>query len=116
MMGENAQDVAARLDRLPMSAGLWRLVLLISLGGCFEYYDLFMTAYIAPGLVRDGLYSAPSATFFAVDSIGFFVFSTFAGMWLGTIGFGFIADRLGGAAIFPIFPGLVLLAPFGDGF
>ncbi len=102
MTGGSAQDVAARLDRLPMSAGLWRLVLLISLGGCFEYYDLFMTAYIAPGLVQAGLFSARSAWFFAVDSIGFFVFSTFAGMWLGTIGFGFIADRLGRRAIFTI--------------
>ena len=37
---------------------------------------------------------------FAIDGVGFFVFCTFAGMWLGAVGFGFIADRLGRRSIF----------------
>ena len=97
-----AGAIAARLDRLPMTTGLWRLVLLISLGGAFEFYDLFMTAYITPGLVGEGLFTARSASFFAIDGIGFFVFCTFAGMWLGAIGFGFVADRLGRRTIFTV--------------
>ena len=40
----SAAQIAARLDRLPMSRTLWRLVLLISLGGACELYDLFLTA------------------------------------------------------------------------
>lgn len=52
-----AGTVAARLDRLPFSRTIWRMVLLISLGGVFELYDLFMTAYIAPGLVASGLFT-----------------------------------------------------------
>jgi putative MFS transporter len=33
---EFASRIAARLDRLPLSRTLWRLVFLISLGGAFE--------------------------------------------------------------------------------
>jgi putative MFS transporter len=96
----NSAEIAARLDRLAFSASLKGLVALISLGGAFEFYDLFMTAYIAPGLVASHLFSLSPSGFFAPDSIGFFVFCTFAGMWAGTVGFGFVADRLGRRAIF----------------
>ena len=57
-------ELAARLDRLPMTRHIWYLVTLISLGGCFELYDLFLTAYIAPGLNRAG--------YFTPDSLGVF--------------------------------------------
>ena len=97
-----AGEVAARLDRLPLTRGLWRLVVLISLGGAFEFYDLFFTAYVAPGLVAGGLFTARPAGFFAPDGIGFFVFCTFAGMWLGSVGFGFVADRMGRRSIFTV--------------
>ena len=53
-----AAQIAARLDRLPMSRTLWRLVLLISLGGACELYDIFLTAYISPGLVGSHLFTA----------------------------------------------------------
>ena len=102
MASRYSSDVAARLDRLPLTWGLWRLIVLISLGGAFEFYDLFMTAYIAPGLVAGGLFTAHPAGFFAPSGIGFFVFCTFAGMWLGSIGFGFIADRVGRRSIFTV--------------
>ena len=95
-----AGQVAARLDRLPFTRTIWRLVFLISLGGVFELYDLFMTAYIAPGLVRSGMFSSGSVGFFAINGIGFFVFCTFAGMWLGCMVFGSIADRLGRRSMF----------------
>jgi len=101
-MRSYAGNVAARLDRLPLTRGLWRLVILISFGGAFEFYDLLMTAYVAPGLVASGLFTARPAGFFATDSVGFFVFCTFAGMWLGAVGFGFIADRLGRRSIFTV--------------
>ena len=102
MAGRFASEVAARLDRLPMTSGLWRLVVLISLGGAFEFYDLLMTAYVAPGLVASGLFTAHPAGFFAPSGIGFFVSTTFAGMWLGSVGFGFVADRLGRRTIFTL--------------
>ncbi|HEY4031986.1 MAG TPA: hypothetical protein VGM25_16690, partial [Caulobacteraceae bacterium] len=52
--GRYAGEVAARLDRLPYTRTLFKFVTLISLGGIFELYDLFMTAYITPGLTRPG--------------------------------------------------------------
>jgi MFS transporter, putative metabolite:H+ symporter len=94
--------IAARLDRLPFSRTLWRMVLLVSLGGAFEFYDLFLSAYIAPGLVASGLFTTTSASMFATNGVGFFVFSTFAGMFAGSMGFGFIADRLGRRSIFVV--------------
>lgn len=102
MASRYPSEVAARLDRLPMTASLWRLVVLISLGGAFEFYDLLMTAYVAPGLVGSGLFTARGASFFAINGIGFFVFCTFAGMWLGSVGFGFVADRFGRRTIFTV--------------
>lgn len=101
-VGLYAGEVAARLDRLPFTRTVWRFVLLISLGGIFELYDLFMTAYITPGLVSGGLFTIAPAGFFDPRGAGFFVFSTFAGMWLGCVGFGFISDRLGRRSIFTV--------------
>ena len=43
-----------------MTVHIWKLVTLISLGGCFELYDLFLTAYIAPGLSRAGYFTPAS--------------------------------------------------------
>ncbi len=95
-----ASLVAARLDRLPLSRAVWRLIFLISLGGAFEFYDLFLSPYVAPGLVANGILVNTTATLFDIHGVGFFVFSAFAGMFVGCMGFGSIADRLGRRAIF----------------
>jgi putative MFS transporter len=39
MAPTSAAELAARLDRLPMTRHIWVLVTLISLGGGFELYD-----------------------------------------------------------------------------
>lgn len=75
-------------------------MLLLSLGGCFEYYDLFFTAYIGPGLVRSGLFSSTSASFFGFSGLASFVAATFAGLLIGTLVFGYTADRSGRRLIF----------------
>src|ERR1700722_15872282 len=95
-----AAEISARLDRLPATRYIWKLVLLLSLGGCFENYDLFFTAYIGPGLVRSGLFSSTSASFFGFSGLASFVAATFAGLFIGTIAFGFTADRSGRRFIF----------------
>ncbi len=97
---ENAAVISARLDRLPATQYVWKLVLLLSLGGCFEYYDLFFTAYIGPGLVRSGLFSSTSASFFGLSGLASFVAATFAGLLIGTLVFGYTADRSGRRLIF----------------
>jgi putative MFS transporter len=100
MAGQDVAEISAHLDRLPATRYIWRLVLLLSLGGCFEYYDLFFTAYIGPGLVRSGLFSSASAHFFGFSGLASFVSSTFAGPFLGTLVFGFMADKFGRRMIF----------------
>ena len=97
---EYASLIAARLDRLPLTRTMWRLVLLISLGGVFELYDIFLSTYIAPGLVASGLFANSTVGLFGINGVGFFIFATFAGMFLGCMGFGSIADRFGRRAIF----------------
>jgi putative MFS transporter len=93
-------EISHRLEALPASAYLWRLVLLLSLGGCFEIYDLFLTAYIAPGLNRSGLLTTTTQAFFGFSGIGAFVAATFAGLFVGTFFLGFLADRFGRRSIF----------------
>lgn len=93
-------EISRRLESLPASAYTWRLVILLSLGGCFEIYDLFFTGYIAPGLTRSGLLTTTTQAFFGFSGIGAFVAMTFAGLFVGTFFLGFLADRFGRRAIF----------------
>src|ERR1700733_7768159 len=97
---DHAAAINARLDRLPATRYIWKLILLLSLGGCFEYYDLFFTAYIGPGLVRSGMFSGTSTTFFGFSGLASFVAATFAGLLIGTSLFSFTADRSGRRVIF----------------
>jgi MFS transporter, putative metabolite:H+ symporter len=96
----SADEISRRLESLPASAYLWRLVVLLSLGGCFEIYDLFLTAYIAPGLNRSALLTTTTDSFFGFSGIGAFVAATFAGLFAGTFFLGFLADRFGRRSIF----------------
>ena len=95
-------QIAARLDRLPMTRSLWVTVILISLGGFFEYYDLLFTGYIAPGLVREGILTPTTPGLFGQSGIASFVAALFAGLFVGTMLFGFTADRLGRRTIFTL--------------
>ncbi|MCK1389946.1 MFS transporter [Bradyrhizobium sp. 1] len=93
-------EISRRLEAMPGTSYVWRLVILLSLGGCFEIYDLFLTGYIAPGLSRSGLLSTTTTAFFGFSGIGAFVAATFAGLFVGTFFLGFLADRFGRRAIF----------------
>jgi putative MFS transporter len=92
--------IAARLDRLPPSRHTRRLVTLLSLGGWFEFYDLFFTAYIAVGLFKSGLFRPTTQGLFDLDGFASFIAALFAGLFLGTIAFSWLSDRFGRRAIF----------------
>jgi MFS transporter, putative metabolite:H+ symporter len=93
------RSLGERLDALTGRAGIWRLVVLLSLGGCFEFYDLFLTAYLSPGLERAGIFHAHGVLLGLSDQAGFAAV-TFAGLFVGTIAFSQVADRYGRRTIF----------------
>lgn len=49
--------ILARIERLPPSRYMWKLIFLLSLGAFFEIYDLLMTAYVSPGLILAGIFA-----------------------------------------------------------
>src|SRR3979409_1742101 len=93
--GVPAGLIAARLEALPMTRTIWIRVLLLSLGGFFEFYDLLFTGYIAPGLVKSGILTPTTPGLFGYTGIAGFVAAFFSGLFIGTMLFGFAADRLG---------------------
>ncbi len=94
----SAAAIAARLDRLPSSRYLWRLVLLLAAGAYFEIYDLLMTGYVSPGIIKAGIFSKDGI--FGLSDQAAFASVTFAGLTVGALVFGRIADRFGRHAVF----------------
>ena len=92
------EAIVARLERLPPSRAIWGLIVLLSLGGCFEFYDLMMTAYISPVLARAGLFH--TVGLFGAPDQASFVAATFLGLFIGTIGVSRLADRFGRKRVF----------------
>jgi MFS transporter, putative metabolite:H+ symporter len=100
---ERGAAVEARLDRIPASPYLWKLIALLSLGGFFEFYELFMTAFVSPGLIRSGIFHAGSNGLFHLPDQATFACVTFLGLFLGTIILGGVADRWGRRTAFRAF-------------
>src|SRR5579864_9443560 len=87
--------VAARLDGLPKSRYIRKLIVLLSLGACFEFYDLFFSAYIAPAFYSSGIFTPTTRGFLGIDGFASFVAALFAGLFVGTLVFSPVADRFG---------------------
>ncbi len=99
-MADTAVTVAARLDRLPASRHTRRLITLVSLGGWFEFYDLFFTAYVALGLFKAGLFKPTTQGLFDLQGFASFVAALFTGLFIGTLAFSWLSDRFGRRSIF----------------
>ncbi|MFM0019077.1 MFS transporter [Paraburkholderia azotifigens] len=95
-----AGAISARLDRLPATRAVWKLILLLSLGFFFELYDLLFTGYVAPGLVKSGILTPTTTGLFGTSGVASFIAALFSGLFVGTIACGFLADRFGRRAIF----------------
>jgi putative MFS transporter len=98
----DAADIAARLDRLPATRLVWTLVALLSFGAFFEMYDLTLSGPLSLGLLAAGIFQRGSAGLFGLSDQASFIAATFGGLWLGTLLFSAIADRLGRRPIFTV--------------
>jgi MFS transporter, putative metabolite:H+ symporter len=95
-----AGTIAARLDRLPAARTLWKFVVLLGLGFFFELYDLLYSGYVAPGIVKSGILTTTTVGLFGMTGVASFLACLFAGLFIGTICCGFLADRFGRRPIF----------------
>ena len=91
---EQAALLTARLDRLPASHYLWRLVVLLSLCGFFEIYEIALTSTLSPGLIHAGVFKEAKGLFGLTDQASFAA-ATFLGLFVGTAAFSAVADRFG---------------------
>ncbi len=98
-MADTAVTVAARLDRLPASRHTRKLITLLSLGGWFEFYDLFFTAYVALGLFRADIFKPTTGGLFDLHGFASFVAALFAGLFIGTLAFSWLSDNFGRRSI-----------------
>jgi len=99
MATSSGATIAARIDRLPLSGYARRLIVLLSLGGWFEFYDLFFTAAVGAGLVKSGLFKVGPNPF-EIGSLASFIAALFTGLFIGTIAFSWLSDRFGRRSIF----------------
>ncbi len=80
-------SMAARLERLPLSGFHRRFITLISLGAWFDFYDIFMMAYIGAALQHSQILT--------LHQFSQMIAAGFCGMFVGTIIFGMGSDYFG---------------------
>jgi putative MFS transporter len=85
-------SIAARIEQIPTGRFHRRFIALVSLGGWFDFYDIYMMAYIGAALQQSGFLTLHQFT--NVIAAGFF------GMFTGTILFGMGSDRMGRRSAF----------------
>jgi MFS transporter, putative metabolite:H+ symporter len=95
-----AELLTARLDRLPMTRTIWTMAALVSLGGFFDALALELTATLAPGLFHAQIITPTTPGLFGTTGLAGFIAALFAGMFVGTILFSYVADRFGRRSIF----------------
>src|SRR5215475_12007560 len=96
----DAATISARLDRLPATRSIWKIISLLSFGIFFELYDLLFTAYVAPALVGSGILKPTTPGLFGMMGIAGFIASLFFGLFIATLICGFLADKFGRRTIF----------------
>jgi MFS transporter, putative metabolite:H+ symporter len=80
-------NIAARIERLPLAGFHRRFVGLIALGAWFDIFDIFMMTYLGATLQQSG--------FLSVSDFSHVIAGGFFGMFVGTVLFGMLSDKLG---------------------
>jgi putative MFS transporter len=93
-VARNATSIGERIERLPVGRFHRRFIALVSLGGWFDLYDLFMVAYVGAALQSSG--------FLSLREFTSLVAAGFLGMFVGTIFFGMGSDRMGRRSSFVV--------------
>jgi putative MFS transporter len=88
----NATSIAARIEQIPVGKFHRRFIALVSLGGWFDFYDIYMMAYIGAALQQSG--------FLTLHQFTNVIAAGFLGMFTGTILFGMGSDRMGRRSAF----------------
>jgi MFS transporter, putative metabolite:H+ symporter len=92
MLVKPLETIAARIERLPLGGFHRRFIALVSLGGWFDFYDIYMMAYIGATLQNSG--------FLTLQQFSTVIAAGFLGMFTGTIIFGMGSDRMGRRSAF----------------
>jgi putative MFS transporter len=96
---EQVAVITARFNRLPASRYMWQLIVLLSLCGFFEIYEIALTSTLSPGLIRAGVFNADAKGLFGLTDQASFAAATFLGLFIGTSSFAAVADRFGRRSI-----------------
>jgi MFS transporter, putative metabolite:H+ symporter len=91
-ISSNDSSIAQRIERLPLGSFHRRFIALVSLGGWFDFYDIYMMAYIGATLQDSG--------FLTLQQFSTVIAAGFLGMFTGTIIFGMGSDRMGRRSAF----------------
>src|ERR1700735_1252396 len=95
-----AEQLTARLDRLPMTRTLWIMAILLTSGGFFAGSAIGLIGALGPGLFKAKIFTPTTVSFFGLSGFASFVAALFAGFFVATLLVSQIADRFGRRAIF----------------
>jgi putative MFS transporter len=103
-----AASIAARIERLPICNFHRRFIALISLGAWFDFYDIFMMAYLGAALQNSHFLSL--AQFRDVLAAGFL--GMFVGSWIFGIGSDYFGRRTSFVWMLVIYSAATFLSAF----
>ena len=95
-----AEELTARLDRLPMTRSIWVMAVLLTFGGLFDGYAIELIGALGPGLMKSGIFTATTVGLFGLSGLASFVAALFAGLFIASLFVSYIADHFGRHAIF----------------
>jgi putative MFS transporter len=95
-----AEQLTARLDRLPMTRSMWTMAFLLTLGGLFDSYAIGLIGALGPGLFKAKIFTATTKSFFGMAGFASYVAAFFAGLFVAALLVSYVADRFGRRSVF----------------